>query len=887
MARTGPSRRSRNVFAAGLFCVVSLASGWARASSHILDNDPNIPTFSNYGGVGLLDMRNARFMPDGYFNFGFSKTKTDDRYALTFQATPWMEFTFRYTNNRAIIGSDGTTLFDRSFDLKIRLKEEEKYWPALAIGLQDFLGTGVYSGEYIVASKRFGDVDVTGGVGWGRLASSGTLPNPFALVSDRFKTRNVDFGQGGVPLFSTYFHGPDIGLFGGIEYRTPIRDLSLKIEYSSDRYTQEELLSGRDYSFPVNFGLNYRIWPGFDLGVSLMHGNEVGVSLHGFFDPAEDTSLQRSDPPPPITVRDPAEVAEFRKLRMQQATERPGAMRFVDLSQKSADATLQWQPTSDGVMLMRATGAPIAQAPAPVADIGPGGIRIIDLAKQPERKSRLVWKDTPLGVMLVDESQTGPNVAAVQPAPAAAPPVPASPLADASSEPLRFAAMPAPSKPVRLAEAFLPGEGKIVTDTGVRFFGYQSEVAADDSGGAPDGDEAMEIAAMSDAIVAQSLLVDGVRIHGGQVNVIVENMRYRRDAEAIARTARALSASAPARIDTFSITTARAGLLLTTVTVQRSDLEGLRLNGQPAVFWQSASLEPAKLDLSDDLDGGYPKFDMHYLYPTFSQGLFDPDNPFYFRFGVGANGTVNLTRGLAIEAAGDAAVYDTFSGITRASNSVLPHVRTDVAEYLKDGKYGIRNLQGSYTFQVAPEVYARAAAGYLEDMYAGVGGEILYRPFGQRWAVGLDGWMVKQRDFDRLFGFRDYHVVTGHMTLYYQSPWYDLDFRISAGRYLAGDWGATFEAVRTFDSGIQVGGWFTLTNVSASDFGEGSFDKGLIIRIPLEWVTRFATQSYYDLQLRSVQRDGGQRLNDVERLYDLTQSSSYGEVMDQWSSVFR
>ena len=33
---------------------------------HLLDNNTDVPTLSQYGGVGLLDTRSARMLPDGY-----------------------------------------------------------------------------------------------------------------------------------------------------------------------------------------------------------------------------------------------------------------------------------------------------------------------------------------------------------------------------------------------------------------------------------------------------------------------------------------------------------------------------------------------------------------------------------------------------------------------------------------------------------------------------------------------------------------------------------------------------------------------------------------------------------------------------------------------------
>ncbi|MGH9148110.1 MAG: YjbH domain-containing protein, partial [Vicinamibacterales bacterium] len=156
----------------------------------------------------------------------------------------------------------------------------------------------------------------------------------------------------------------------------------------------------------------------------------------------------------------------------------------------------------------------------------------------------------------------------------------------------------------------------------------------------------------------------------------------------------------------------------------------------------------------------------------------------------------------------------------------------------------------------------------------------------QRWALGLNLWGVQQRDYNRLFDLLEYKTITGHATFYYETPW-DISLRFHVGRYLARDYGYTFEAVRTFRTGVQVGAWFTITNVSAEQFGEGSFDKGIRIRIPMEWALPFGSRSVFDLALRPIQRDGGQMLLGTTQLYDMTQPSSYGETILQWDSVFR
>ena len=98
--------------------------------------------------------------------------------------------------------------------------------------------------------------------------------------------------------------------------------------------------------------------------------------------------------------------------------------------------------------------------------------------------------------------------------------------------------------------------------------------------------------------------------------------------------------------------------------------------------------------------------------------------------------------------------------------------------------------------------------------------------------------------------------------MYYASPLYNYDIAIHAGRYLAKDKGATIELRRTFDNGFSIGAFATFTNVSVEEFGEGSFDKGLYFQIPFNSFVGENTKGKFASVLRSIQRDGGQKLDD-------------------------
>ena len=161
--------------------------------------------------------------------------------------------------------------------------------PAVALGFRDVLGTGVYSGEYLVATKTVArDFTLTGGIGWGRLASVGGVANPFCSASDSFCTRENDFGNGGKPTFDAMFHGEKMGFFGGVEWRTPIDKLTLKAEISSDAYTREQQGPERASSVksPVNVGVEYRPRDGITLGGYYMYGSDGRVQRRDQRQPA-------------------------------------------------------------------------------------------------------------------------------------------------------------------------------------------------------------------------------------------------------------------------------------------------------------------------------------------------------------------------------------------------------------------------------------------------------------------------------------------------------------------------------------------------------------------------------------------------------------------------
>ncbi|MHC9036993.1 YjbH domain-containing protein, partial [Cobetia marina] len=148
---------------------------------------------SDFGGVGLMQTPTARFAPRGELSFTYSRTQPYKRFSVNAAPFEWMELGFRYVSVETVSYGEAAPdrdYLDKSFDTKFRLWEEDRYRPALAVGLRDLGGTGLFSSEYLVASKRYGDLDVSLGLGWGYLGTRGDFSNPLALVRSSLETRS-------------------------------------------------------------------------------------------------------------------------------------------------------------------------------------------------------------------------------------------------------------------------------------------------------------------------------------------------------------------------------------------------------------------------------------------------------------------------------------------------------------------------------------------------------------------------------------------------------------------------------------------------------------------------------------------------------------------------
>lgn len=391
------------------------------------------------------------------------------------------------------------------------------------------------------------------------------------------------------------------------------------------------------------------------------------------------------------------------------------------------------------------------------------------------------------------------------------------------------------------------------------------------------------------ALAREGMELEGLALQANAAQVVIRNGRFDIESQAVGRTARVLTRTMPPSVETFVITQVVEGTPVSSVTLKRSDLERLE-NAPAAAILDRAEFSDGRRDLGvERLADAYPRYSWSFApYAQFS--FFDPDNPLRADLGLRLKGSYSFAPGWVLDGSITNRIGGTLSRTLRPPRVVPvdppPVVRSDTPLYNQTREPRLEKLTLSKYAQLGPDLYGRMTVGYLEPIFAGVSGEVLWKQTGSRLALGIEANYVAKRDYDQLFGVQDYRVATGHISAYY-------DFgngfhgQLDVGRYLAGDWGATVALDREFANGWRIGAYATKTDVSAASFGEGSFDKGIRITLPISWALGTPDQRKGEIVLKSLSRDGGAKLNVDGRLYDRVRGTHRSDMAKSWGKFWR
>ena len=234
--------------------------------------------YNNYGVVGTIHTPSARTFEEGVH--GATLYLGTPNQTITLSANPfnWLEASFFYTNvtDRPYCYEFADVVCqqdfkDKGFNIKARLKEQGVF-PAVAIGLNDFAGTGIYSSEYIVGSYGINRTDFHFGIGFGLLNGSDLrFKNPFGYLSDNFYDRpELAANIGGDFQLSRYFSGETASPFFAVSHALNNK-LLLKAEYDSS--VRPGLVPFRIPENDFSFGVDYLITDSFSIGVSYERGD--------------------------------------------------------------------------------------------------------------------------------------------------------------------------------------------------------------------------------------------------------------------------------------------------------------------------------------------------------------------------------------------------------------------------------------------------------------------------------------------------------------------------------------------------------------------------------------------------------------------------------------
>ncbi len=667
-------------------------------------------TANDWGGVGLLQTPTARMRTVGYGSMTLSRAYPYSYVNFFLQPMDWMEFGFRYTSvsNRLygprIAGDQAYK--DKSTDVKFGLLDESAYWPQVALGMRDITGTGLFSGEYLVANKRTGQFDWSIGMGWGYSGGRGNLNNPLTLMSDTFETRKVDVGEGGNFSTSSYFRGP-VSLFGGVQFQSPWDPLILKLEYDGNDYQHEPQGNNLPQDSPFNLGAVYRPGDSFEVMLGFERGNTFTLGITMQTD-MKKMATPKLDDPAPVPV----------------ASERP---------QRSA----------------------------------------IGIATVRDFENQSGWT--------VDSIEQNANTLRVN---------------------------------VRDAEGT-----------------YWRE-------------------------------------RTGRANAVLHR-------------------DAPSRIDFFSFVQRQRGTAMVVHKVDRAAWVRAQTEPLPPSEQRESiiaqQVEPAQPagEVGQSIYRGIPSGLEMAPNIGLRYNLGGPDSFVLYQIFAEGRARLSLREDTWLQGSLQLGLIDNYDNFNYTAPSNLPRVRTYIREYTTSSAVTMPNLQFTHTGKLSDDQYYSVYGGYLEPMFVGAGVEWMYRSLGSPIAVGVDLNRVRQRDFNQDLALRDYQVETGHATLYWDTGWRDVLANLSAGRYLAGDVGVTVELSRVFRNGVRFGGYFTKTNVSAEQFGEGSFDKGLYVRIPFDTMLTRSSGQVGNFNWKPLIRDGGAKLGREVQLYELT------KLLDQRTLQYR
>jgi hypothetical protein len=347
--------------------------------------------------------------------------------------------------------------------------------------------------------------------------------------------------------------------------------------------------------------------------------------------------------------------------------------------------------------------------------------------------------------------------------------------------------------------------------------------------------------------------------------------------------------------EVFDIALHHKGLKGPSIKMLRGDLEKSVLQNQKtsAEIWHRTSFENNELSFLNVSDyfknKEYKKLNYRFILDNKISFAEQSINALY-RIRLKAELEKMLPLGLNVGVTPVANVLHdiVYSDFLRVQSDVP--VRSDEEGFALNA-YSIDRLYASWLYSVNKDLHIKLSAGYLEEQFGGYGGEILYRPFGKKFAIGGEAWSAKKRDSDTYLQFvkSQEDAFTGHLNFFYELPNQHTTLFAKAGQYLGEDLGATFGIKNDFKNGTRLEAFITATNQTDKNIfdEDSSLYAGARLTLPIGNVPYVPQGSEVQISTAPFARDAGQILDAPDKLYDVTEPISYRHLSQNWSDLVR
>jgi hypothetical protein len=358
---------------------------------------------------------------------------------------------------------------------------------------------------------------------------------------------------------------------------------------------------------------------------------------------------------------------------------------------------------------------------------------------------------------------------------------------------------------------------------------------------------------------------------GTDVTVEFENTKYLSDTKAIGRVLRMALLYSPKDARRLIVISKRLNLHVLKVSVSRDVLSDY-LQGKitQETFSGLIRAEMAKVDpaYEQTYSTAYDRRNLAFGFkPDFEPYLNDPAGFFQYRFSIKPYARAYPWDGGAAYARYSVPLHSDIE--TTLPPAPEDAIRSDIVEYGGTDPT-VDRLLFDQIGHLTGRTFGRISIGYFEQMFAGIGGEILTFLGDGRVALGVEADWARKREPETQLGLEDFDAYSLLGNIFYCVPGLNMVLRAQYGQFLAEDQGWRFTVSREFETGAVVGAWYSMTDTDhLTGFNRGYEDKGVFLSLPVEMFKTSSSPSRFNYSISPWTRDVAQTVRHSTEVYGM------------------